>query len=116
RVRTSPVTKPAISSPISERQLLAALQQAHVEVSSAQLSDWRKEGLLPPLSSRGRKAGGGRIYYWSQSGILDQARCVHALLARHGRHSAAMLVLWLCGYPVAASRARRAWLQRARRP
>lgn len=108
--------RPDAGSSISERALIEALKAANVDVTAAQLSDWRKEGLLPPLSSRGRGTGGGRIYYWNDTAIRDQARCVHELLERHGRHCTAMLVLWLCGYPVPAARARRAWLRRASRP
>ena len=108
--------KARAASSLSERELVQVLKQDGVSVSLAQLGDWRKEGLLPPLSSRGRGAGGGRIYFWNDAGILDQARCVRDLLARHGRHSTAILVLWLCGYPVSSAKARRAWLQRARRP
>jgi len=114
--RAFSVMKSRTTATVSERELMAALRQEGVAVSLAELGDWRKEGLMPPLSSRGRGAGGGRVYYWSEANILDQARCVHDLLARHGRHSTAMLVLWLCGYPVSMAKARRAWLQRARRP
>ncbi len=100
----------------SERQLILALEESGRHVSLAQLSDWRKEGLLPPLLNRGLGPSKGKTYYWSEANIVTQAQCVHDLLARHGRHSVAALVLWLSGYPVPLSKVRRAWLQRSKRP
>lgn len=99
----------------SERQLIQALEEGGRHVSLAQLSDWRKEGLLPPLLNRGLGPSKGKTYYWSEENIVSQAQCVHDLLARHGRHSVAALVLWLSGYPVPLSKVRRAWLQRSKR-
>lgn len=100
----------------SERQLIQVLEEGGRHVTLAQLSDWRKEGLLPPLLNRGLGPSKGKTYYWNEENIVSQAQCVHDLLARHGRHSVAALVLWLSGYPVPLSKVRRAWLQRSKRP
>jgi len=100
----------------SERELLLALKNDGRTVSLAQLSDWRKEGLLPPLASRGRGVGAGRLYYWTDADILAQARCAHDLLTRHGHHATVIRLLWLCGHPVPPAKARRALLKHAKRP
>ena len=100
----------------SERQLILALEKSGRTVSLRQLSDWRKEGLLPPLLNRGLGPSKGKTYYWREENIVTQAQCVHDLVARHGRHSVAALVLWLAGYSVPMPKVRRAWLQRSTRP
>jgi len=101
---------------ISEQQLAEALEASGRPISLLQLSDWRKEGLLPPLANRGLGTGKGKSYYWNEVNIVAQAQCAYDLLARHGRHSVTILLLWICGYPVSLARVRRAWLQRSRRP
>ena len=98
----------------SERDMIVALRSGGRQVSLAQLSDWRKEGLLPPLASRGLGPNKGRRYYWNEENILAHAQCVHDLLKRHRQHSIVILILWLCGYPVALAKVRRAWLRHTR--
>jgi hypothetical protein len=98
----------------SERELILSLRSGGRHVSLAQLSDWRKEGLLPPLASRGLGPTKGRCYYWNEDNILNHARCVHDLLRRHHQHSIVILILWLCGHPVPLSKVRRAWLRHTR--
>ncbi|HJR56799.1 MAG TPA: hypothetical protein VJ798_09485 [Rhizomicrobium sp.] len=98
----------------SERELILALRSSGRHVSLAQLSDWRKEGLLPPLASRGLGPTKGRCYYWDEDGIFDHTQCVHDLLRRHHQHSIVILILWLCGHPVPMPKVRRAWLRHTR--
>lgn len=98
----------------SERELIVALRSCSRHVSLAQLSDWRKEGLLPPLASRGLGPNRGRCYYWDEKNILAHAQCVHDLLKRHRQHSIVILILWLCGHPAPLAKVRRAWLRHTR--
>lgn len=96
--------------------MILALEESGRHVSLFQLSDWRKEGMLPPLANRGLGQARGKSYYWNEENIVLQAQCVHDLLARHGRQSVAILILWLCGYPISLVKVRRVWLQRSKRP
>jgi hypothetical protein len=79
-------------------------------ISLSELAHWRRSGLLPPFSSRGRGQGKGKTYYWTQTDILAQAQTVHDLLHRHGRADTVLVTLWLCGFDVPLSRLRRAWM------
>jgi hypothetical protein len=79
-------------------------------VSLSQLAQWRRSGLLPPFSSRGRGQGKGKTYYWTQANILPHARTVYDLLQRHGRADMVLVTLWLCGFDVPLPRLRRAWM------
>jgi hypothetical protein len=114
--KSSQSMKTRAPTSVSERELMQALTEDGCAVSLTKLSDWRKEGLLPPFASRGRGAGAGRFYFWSDRNVLAQARCVHDLLSRHGNHATAIRLLWLCGYPVPPAKARRALLKHAKRP
>ncbi|HVV27098.1 MAG TPA: hypothetical protein VHC40_03945 [Rhizomicrobium sp.] len=92
----------------SERQLMEALAAGGRSVSLADLTAWRKDGLLPPLASTGIHSG--RAYYWREPDILEQAQTAYDELRRHGRTDAAMITLWLSGFEVPLPRLRRAWL------
>ena len=92
---------------------MLALAEDNRVVSLVQLSAWRKGGLLPPLASRG--SGAGRRYQWDDNNILAHARYAHDLLARHGSHSTAIRLLWLCGYTISPAKARRALLKHTKR-
>jgi hypothetical protein len=52
--------------------------------------------------------------YWSDD-VLDRAIAVDWLLIRCGRADEALLGLWLAGYPVGATEAKRAWIQQIKR-
>lgn len=84
------------------------------QVSLSELALWRRNGLLPPFSSRGRGQAKGKTYYWTQPDILTQAQTVFDLLQRHGRADLALVTLWLCGFDVPLPRLRRAWMSTRR--
>jgi len=116
RAKSLQAMKARTQASVSERALMLALAKDGRAVSLAMLGDWRKEGLLPPLASRGRGAGAGRLYFWNNANIFAHARCAHDLLARHGSHATVIRLLWMCGYPVAPAKARRALLKHIKRP
>lgn len=100
------------ASTTSERQLALALAESGRQVSLNQILAWRNDGLLPALASHGGR--GGRTYYWREADILARAQSVYDSLSRHGRPDAALITLWIQGYPVPLPLLRRAWLQRTR--
>jgi hypothetical protein len=96
----------------SERQLVMALARTGRNVPLSRLTAWRKDGLLPPLSSTGLGAGAGRAYYWLEPDIVAHAAMAHDGMARHGRADMVALALWLRGFTVPLPKLRRAWQSR----
>lgn len=94
----------------SESKIALAMAARGRHVSLAKLGQWRRCGLLPPFSSRGRGQGKGKTYYWVQADILSHAEAVYDLINRHGRADVVLVTLWLCGFDVPLSRLRRAWM------
>jgi hypothetical protein len=90
-----------------------ALAAGGREVSLEDIALWRKNGLLPPLGSRGIRIQ-GRSYCWYEPDILPRAELVYDALQKHGKSEQVTLCLWLHGFEVQPSRFRRAWLNRAR--
>ena len=86
-----------------------ALAKTGRNVPLSRLTAWRKDGLLPPLSSTGLGAGAGRAYYWCEPDILAHAAMVHDAMARHGRAEQVAVSLWLRGFAVPLPKLRRAW-------
>lgn len=70
------------------------------------LVDWRQKGLLPPLVKHGRGRGGGWIYGWEDSLVVEQAIAVEELLAWHSRTDWLQVPLWCLGFSVPATRIR----------
>ena len=91
-----------------------ALTESGRAVSLANLSGWRKEGLLPPLASHGLGTGKGKSYYWRERNIVAHASATHDLLRRYGRPEAALWMLWLAGFSVPLRQFRRVWAHRGR--
>jgi hypothetical protein len=102
----------------SERQLALALAATGRATSLDELSTWRKDGLLPPLASKGLGASRGKTYYWREVNILQQAQAAYDAMRRHGRTDHALVTLFLSGFAVPPGQLRRAWQHRAnlRRP
>ncbi len=111
-VRCQPKFRP--DNTTSERQLASALSDSGRQVSLNELSNWRKDGLLPPLASTGAGMRAGRCYYWREPDILAQAQTVYDCLQKHGRTDETIVLLWLHGFSVTPKQLRRAWLYRAR--
>ena len=101
-------------STTSERQLSLALAATGRPVSLEELSAWRKDGLLPPMSSTGLGTGKGKSYYWGEENILARGEIVYDAMHRHGRADQTLVTLFLSGFPVPLAQLRRAWLHRAK--
>ena len=98
----------------SERALILALAEEGRPVTLANLSGWRKEGLLPALASQGLGTGKGRTYYWNQPDIVAHASATFDLLRKYGRPETVLWMLWLHGFSVPMAQFRRAWAARSR--
>ena len=101
-------------STTSERELILALAEEGRPVTLANLSGWRKEGLLPALASQGLGTGKGRTYYWTERDIVAHASATFDLLRKYGRPETVLWMLWLHGFSVPMSQFRRAWAARSR--
>lgn len=83
-------------------------------VTLANLVGWRREGLLPPLASRGLGTGKGKYHYWAEPNILAHAKAAYDFLHRYGRPEVATWMLWLSGYSVPLPQLRRVWSYRSK--
>jgi hypothetical protein len=83
-------------------------------VTLATLAGWRRDGLLPPLASRGLGAGKGRCHYWAEPNVLAHANAAYDFLHRYGRPEVAAWMLWLSGYSVPLPQLRRIWSYRSK--
>jgi hypothetical protein len=93
--------------------LVVALAAGGRNVSLEEIALWRKNGLLPPLGSRGIRVQ-GRSYYWFEADILPRAELVYDALQKHGKSEQVTICLWLNGFEVPPARFKRAWLSRAK--
>ncbi len=98
----------------SERELIVALAEGGRSVTLTSLAGWRKEGLLPPLASRGLGMGKGKSYYWRESNIVTHACAAYDLLHKYGRPEVAVWMLWLSGFSVPLPQLRRVWAYRSK--
>jgi hypothetical protein len=101
-------------STTSERELIVAMAGSDRAVTLANLVGWRREGLLPPLVSRGLGTGKGKCHYWAEPDILAHAKAAYDFLHRYGRPEVATWMLWLSGYPVPLPQLRRVWSCRSK--
>jgi hypothetical protein len=101
-------------STTSERELIVAMAGSGRAVTLANLVGWRREGLLPPLVSRGLGTGKGKCHYWAEPNILAHAKAAYDFLHRYGRPEVATWMLWLSGYSVPLPQLRRVWSYRSK--
>jgi hypothetical protein len=101
-------------STTSERELIVAMAGSGRAVTLANLVGWRREGLLPPLASRGLGTGKGKCHYWAEPNILAHAKAAYDFLHRYGRPEVATWMLWLSGYSVPLPQLRRVWSYRSK--
>jgi hypothetical protein len=101
-------------STTSERELIVAMAGSGRAVTLANLVGWRREGLLPPLVSRGLGTGKGKCHYWAEPNILAHAKAAYDFLHRYGRPEVATWMLWLSGYSVPLPLLRRVWSHRSK--
>ena len=98
----------------SEQQLVAALAAGGRTVRVTDLINWRKNGLLPPLVSRGVGIARGKTYGWTEADILPRAELVSDAVRQYRRNDMALLLLFLSGYSVPLPQLRRAWTFRCK--
>jgi hypothetical protein len=101
---------------VTEVDLISALRGSGFELKPRVITDWIAKGLLPKRSSPGRGKGKGRVYYWDDDSVIEQARtlCRLRTVARSFRKIYIPFVSF--GYPVSANRLRQPlaeWLARA---
>jgi len=94
---------------------MAALAESGRRVSPTELANWRKNGLLPPLTAHGLGAGKGKTYCWHDQGIVARAVTIFDALKKHGRTDQAILTLFLSGFDISLPKLRRAWAAHMRR-
>lgn len=91
---------------ITPDELVSELAGLGIPMTVRRLTDWREKGLLPPLTRKGLGRGLGTLNGWSEPDVREQAIACHCVLSRYARTEAALLDLWLCGYPVSHEAAR----------
>ena len=83
---------------ITEEALIKALDERGIPISKRVLTDWRQKHYLPPLQARGRGQRRGKIYYWTDSDLVERAVMVDELLCDDFKGTSVNLLLWLFGY------------------
>lgn len=89
------------------------MEKCDYVLNPRRITDWIVRGFLPPRQSRGRGKARGRVYYWEDVAVIDQARTVFKLLTVKHRFKAISLPLLALGYPIPAPMLRtaiREWL------
>ncbi len=72
------------------------------------LTDWRQKGLLPELKEKGRQHH-GKIHYWDDPEIANQAITVYKLFKIYHRSEWVILSTWFAGYYVSPNKVREIW-------
>lgn len=93
-------------------ELSRALADVGRNVPTRTLKDWRRRGLLPPLSKRSRGRAQGIERRWSSPHVFDRACVAHQLLNRLEIVDEALFGLASAGYFVNPETLRKAWLSR----
>jgi hypothetical protein len=96
---------------LTQQQVVEALATTGRIVEARTLVDWRRRGLLPKLKEKGRGQGMGKVYFWEQPNIVDQAAFVFDLGGWDTRKI--LLALWCCGFNTPLEELRRAWIETA---
>lgn len=73
--------------------------------------DWWTKGLLPRPRRRGLGRAKGTVTLWTDLRVVEQAKAAYDLLARHNRTYAAIIGLWLWGFPIDLKLVRRSYLK-----
>lgn len=96
---------------ITPKELLDYLASTGRIVFPRTLTDWRAKGLLPPLKEAGRGRGPGKLQYWDDPAVRQQAIVLFDTLAAKRRTDSALWVLWFCGFDVDPEKVRVYWLE-----
>ena len=97
---------------MTPERLAAELKELGYSCSKRQILDWISKGLLPKLSERGQGQGRGKLYFWSDSAVVQQAITVHVLRSLKYPTDVLRLSIWLMGFPCDLGKVRSAWLSR----
>ena len=98
-------------SVITPKQLRTEFKNRGINLMSRTITYWIEKGLLPSLEPGGRGKGGGRgkLYYWAQNDILEQALLVHRILSVTHMPQSALWVLWFSGFNVPTKKIKELW-------
>ena len=96
---------------ISADELQRQMQEVGCPVTARRLTDWRSKRLLPPLASRGRGKGRGKIYFWKDPDILARTRFLHFAFTHGATAEIAMLSLVHGGFDVEPKMAKGVWIK-----
>ncbi len=94
---------------LTPKDVIDELAKTGRHVEPRTLTDWRRRGLLPKLSERGRGHGKGKAYFWADADILDRVALVADLPSWETDRT--ILALWFCGFEVPPEQMKKAWLQ-----
>lgn len=88
---------------IIEEDLIENLEKLGIPINKRALTDWRQKHYLPPLKSHGRGRGQGKVYYWSDQEVIQQAVLVDEMMLAEFQGKRINLILWFLGYEVPVS-------------
>ncbi len=99
---------------LTEEDVIDALEKVDIPMSKRVLTDWRQKRYLPPLASRsqGRR---GRIYYWTDSKVIEQAVLVDQILGANLEGKQINFVLWCFGFDIPVPIVRKVLIDAVRR-
>src|SRR5271154_459507 len=112
RTADRPTTKPAVG--LSERELSVQMAAAGRFVSQQAISEWRRCGLMPRLSTHSLGRNKGKICFWTGDDVFVRAALIFDLFEAGIERHEVYWLLWLCGFDIALPQLRRAWLHKAR--
>jgi hypothetical protein len=92
--------------------LVIELENRGYPCSKIQILDWARKGLLPRLSNRGKGHGQGKLYFWNDMAVIQQAITVHILRRLKYPTTIIRISIWLMGFPCDQEKMRLAWLSR----
>lgn len=97
---------------MTPNELSTALGEIGLGVSTRTLKDWRRRGLLPPLTKLSRGRGQGIERRWTSPTILTRAAVARSLLDRLEIVDEALFALASVGYFVEPAILKKAWLSK----
>lgn len=81
-------------------ELCAGMAASGRSLTPRAARDWWTKGLLPRPWRHGLGRGKGTETFWTETRIMERAQAAYDLLAAHPRVDAAILGLWLWGFPM----------------
>lgn len=99
------------STSLDQAELLFRLSEAGIDRTIRAVTDWREEGLLPPLTRTGLRGGGSSQFWENGDAVLEQAIAVDCLFENYNRADAVRFNLWQSGYPVDSALVQLDWIK-----